>query len=74
MKKYLVRLTDPEREICCEVIRKLKGTSQKVRRAQMLLKAEHRWPGVDGRPNCRCFFLPHKDRRECSTKICRTRF
>ncbi len=40
MKKYIVRLTDSERETCCEVIRKLKGTSQKVRRAQMLLKAD----------------------------------
>ena len=40
MKKYIVRLTDSEREICCEVIRKLNGTSQKVRRAQMLLKAD----------------------------------
>ena len=40
MKKYIVRLTDSEREICCDVIRKLKGTSQKVRRAQMLLKAD----------------------------------
>ncbi len=40
MKKYIVRLTDSERDICCEVIRKLKGTSQKVRRAQMLLKAD----------------------------------
>jgi len=40
MKKYIVRMTDSERDICCEVIRKLKGTSQKVRRAQMLLKAD----------------------------------
>ena len=40
MKKYIVRLTDSEREICCEVIRKLKGTSQKVCRAQMFLKAD----------------------------------
>jgi hypothetical protein len=40
MKKSIVRLTDSERDICCEVIRKLKGTSQKVRRAQMLLKAD----------------------------------
>ena len=40
MKKYSVRLMDSEREICCEVIRKLKGTSEKVRRAQMLLKAD----------------------------------
>jgi len=45
MKKYIVRLTDLEREICCEVIRKLKGTGEKVRRAQMLLKADADGPG-----------------------------
>jgi len=39
-KKYIVRLTDSERKICTEVIGKLKGTSQKVRRAQILLKAD----------------------------------
>ncbi len=39
-KKYIVRLTQDERETCREVIRKLKGTSQKVRRAQILLKAD----------------------------------
>lgn len=39
-KKYIVRLTDSEREVCREVIGKLKGTSQKVRRAHMLLKAD----------------------------------
>ncbi|HWL09439.1 MAG TPA: helix-turn-helix domain-containing protein [Planctomicrobium sp.] len=39
-KKYLVRLTDAERKVCTEVISKLKGTGQKVRRAHMLLKAD----------------------------------
>ena len=39
-KKYIVRLTDQERTALTEVIKKLKGTSQKVRRAQMLLKAD----------------------------------
>ena len=39
-KKYIVRLTEEERQKCQEVIRKLKGTSQKVRRAQILLKAD----------------------------------
>lgn len=39
-KKYIVRLTDEERAELSEVIRKLKGTSQKVRRAQILLKAD----------------------------------
>ena len=39
-KKYIVRLTDEERQTCTEIIKKLKGTSQKVRRAQILLKAD----------------------------------
>ena len=39
-KKYLVRLTDSDREFCQRVIRKLKGTSQEVRRAHILLKAD----------------------------------
>lgn len=39
-KKYLVRLSDEERSICHTVIKKLKGSSQKVRRAQILLKAD----------------------------------
>ncbi len=42
-KKYIVRLSDQEHLVCTEVIKKLKGTSQKVRRAQILLKAN-----VDG--------------------------
>ncbi len=39
-KKYIVRLTAKERRILREVIKKLSGSSQKVRRAQMLLKAD----------------------------------
>lgn len=39
-KKYIVRLTDEERQELEQVIKKLKGTSQKVRRAQILLKAD----------------------------------
>lgn len=39
-KKYIVRLTEEERCELREVIKKLKGTSQKVRRAQILLKAD----------------------------------
>ena len=44
-KKYLVRLTDEERQELLEVIDKLKGTSQKVRRFQILLKADADGPG-----------------------------
>lgn len=39
-KKYIVRLSDEERATCQQVIAKLKGSSQKVRRAQILLKAD----------------------------------
>lgn len=39
-KKYIVRLTDAERGTLRDVIRKLKGSSHKVRRAQILLKAD----------------------------------
>ena len=39
-KKYIVRLTDAERAVLEQVVRKLKGSSQKVRRAHILLKAD----------------------------------
>jgi transposase len=45
LKKYIVRLTDAERESLKQVVDKFKGTSQKVRRAQVLLKADADGPG-----------------------------
>lgn len=39
-KKYIVRLSQEERKLCEQVVDKLKGTSQKVRRANILLKAD----------------------------------
>jgi hypothetical protein len=39
-KKYVVRLTNEERLTLRSVIKKLSGSSQKVRRAQVLLKAD----------------------------------
>lgn len=49
-KKYIVRLSDEERQVCQEVVKKLKGSSQKVRRAQILLKADADGPNwIDGR-------------------------
>ena len=59
-KKYIVRLTDEERETLRGVIKKLKGSSQKVRRAQMLLKAD-----ADG-PNW-------TDKRIADALSCRTK-
>jgi hypothetical protein len=45
LKKYIVRLTDEERETLRQVVAKLKGSSQRVRRAQVLLKADANGPG-----------------------------
>jgi hypothetical protein len=45
LKKYIVRLTDDERESLTQVVGKFKGTAQKVRRAQVLLKADADGPG-----------------------------
>lgn len=39
-KKYIVRLNEDERNQLRAVIKKLSGSSQKVRRAQILLKAD----------------------------------
>jgi transposase len=39
-KTYIVRLTDDEQATCLDIIQKLKGSSQKVRRANILLKAD----------------------------------
>src|ERR1700741_2630817 len=57
-KKFIVRLSEEERAICREVIKKLKGSAQKVRRAQILLKADADGSGwIDSRIaeafNCR---------------------
>jgi len=45
VKKYIVRLSEEERSLLRDIVKKLKGTSQKVRRANILLRAD-----IDG-PN-----------------------
>ena len=45
LKKYVVRLSDEERGICQDIVKHLKGSSQKFRRAQILLKADADGPG-----------------------------
>ena len=59
-KKYIVRLTDEERKICDETISKLKGSSQKARRASILRQVD-----ADG-PNW-------TDRQVTEAFRCRTR-
>ena len=43
-KKYVVRLSQDERDHLNEVVKKLNGSSQKVKRAQILLKADANGP------------------------------
>jgi len=43
IKKFIVELSDEERQTCQEVVKKLKGTSQKVKRANILLKTNSGW-------------------------------
>lgn len=42
-KKYIVDLTDAEQNVCQGVVKKLNGTSQKVQRANILLRAQRGW-------------------------------
>jgi len=44
-KRYTVRLSDEERGVCQGIVKRLKGTSEKVKRAQILLKADADGPG-----------------------------
>ena len=60
VKKYIVRLSEEERSLLRDIVKKLKGTSQKVRRANILLKAD-----VDG-PNW-------SDAKIAEALSCRTR-
>jgi hypothetical protein len=48
-KKYIVRLSKRERELLEETVKKLKGGGQKVRRAQILLKADANGPAWSDR-------------------------
>jgi len=54
-KKYVVRLSDAERAVLSEVLRKFKGSSQRVRRAQILLKADAAGPGWTDRQIAEAF-------------------
>ena len=63
-KKYIVRLSDEERGVCQQIIKKLTGSSQKFRRAQILLKADADGPGwldikIPEAFNCRVQTIEH---------------
>ena len=49
MKKYIVRLTDEERQTCQDTIARLPGSSQKARRARILQQVDVAGPGWQDR-------------------------
>ena len=49
MKKYVVRLTDEERKFCEDTIDRLKGSSQKARRARIHVRCVGLSVGFEGR-------------------------
>jgi hypothetical protein len=68
VKKYIVRLTDQERQICQDMIRKPRSSFTKTRRAQLLLKADADGPDwTDGQIaeafNCRTQTVENVRRR-----------
>ena len=40
IKQYIVRLSDEERKVCDETVERLAGSSQKARRARILLQVD----------------------------------
>ncbi len=57
MQKYVVRLTDEQRKICEETIDRVTGSSQKARRARILLQVDASGPAWTDRrvaDACRC--------------------
>ena len=54
-KKYIVRLASKERRTLREIVKTLNGSSQKVRRAQMLLKADVAGPAWTDEQNAEAF-------------------
>ena len=64
-KKYIVRLDDAERKELTEVVKKLRGSSQKVVRAQILLKADADGPNWTHQKIARSLFLSHSNSGRC---------
>jgi len=64
-KTYIVRLSDEECQVCLAVIKKLKGSSTKVRRANILLKADADGPNWKDQDIADAFFCS----RQCVENV-----
>jgi hypothetical protein len=68
-KIYVVRLSDEDRELCLAVVKKLKGTSTKVRRANILLKADADGPNWKDQDIADTFFAEGSASKICESVL-----
>lgn len=73
-KKYIVRLSDSERETLVEITKRLSGSSQKVRRANILLKADADGPNWPDRQIAEAFSCQHQTVEKVRKKLVRQGF
>lgn len=73
-KRYVVRLTDSVRDELRGVVTKLKGTGQKVRRAQILLKADANGPNWTDSRIISTVLVPNENGRDDPSAVGRTGF
>ena len=67
-KKWIGWLSDEERVVCQEIVRRLKGTSEKVMRAQVLLKAEAARRDETACEACRLRIRTQRHGEHCSVR------
>ena len=68
-KKYIVRLSEEERETLVGVVKALKGSSQKVKRAQILLKADADGPNWSDAKIADAFSCRHQTVQEIRQRL-----
>lgn len=73
-KKYIVRLTKRQREVAQRVIEKLEGSPRKVKRAQILLKADQRAGGWIDREIAEAFSCTINTVENVRRRFCETDF
>ena len=74
VKKYVVRLSDEERKSCQTVIKELKASSQKFRRAQILLKADERHEARTDKRIAEAFSCTNKTVENVRQRFCEEGF
>lgn len=69
-KKYVVRLTDSERDLLNSLVKKQRVSAQKVLRARVLLKTDADGTSLDRCGDRERFRLSHENHRKHSGAVC----